>query len=72
MDLNLYAHALRTDLDAVKKLLLAFEAGTLIAGTKRPAGEWEDVTERTIVLYKRLVLNYEASLKAVEARLKAN
>jgi hypothetical protein len=70
MDLALYARSLRSDLEAVKKLVLAFEAGTLIAGTRRPAGEWEDVTERTILLYKRMIVTYEASLSAVEARLK--
>lgn len=70
MDLALYARSLKSDLDGVQKLLLAFEAGTLRAGTRRPAAEeWEDVTERTVLLYKRMVVTYQASLTAVEAQL---
>jgi hypothetical protein len=69
MDLALYARSLESDLDAIRKLLTAFEAGTLQAGTRRPAGEWEDVTERTIQLYKRMIITYEASLTAVRTQL---
>jgi hypothetical protein len=31
--------------------------------------DWEDVTQRTIRLYKRMIVTYEASLVAVEAKL---
>ena len=73
MDLAIYARSLRSDLDGAKKLLFAFEAGTLQAGTRRPSGEWEDVTFQTIQLYKRMIVTYEASLAAVEAKVaKAN
>jgi hypothetical protein len=68
MDLAIYARSLRSDLEGVRKLLTAFEAGTLQAGTRRPSGEWEDVTERTIQLYRRLIVTYESTLGAVEAR----
>jgi len=49
---------------------MAFERGTLQAGTRRPSGEWEDVTQQTVQLYKRMIVTYEASLAAVEERIK--
>lgn len=69
LDLAVYARSLRSDLDGIRKLLTAFEAGTLQAGTRRPAGQWEDVTTQTIQLYRRMIVTHEASLAAVEARL---
>jgi hypothetical protein len=69
VDLAIYARSLKSDLDGIRKLVMAFEAGTLQAGTRRPSGDWEDVTQRTIQLYKRMIVTYEASLVAVEAKL---
>jgi hypothetical protein len=70
IDLAVYPRSLRSDLDGVLKLVMAFERGTLQAGTRRPSGEWEDVTQQTVQLYKRMIVTYEASLAAVEERIK--
>ena len=72
MDLAVYARSLRSDMDGVKRLLTAFEAGTLQSGTRRKGSDWEDVTQQTIMLYRRMVVTYEASLMAVEAKLHRN
>jgi len=40
------------------------------AGISVNSGRWQDVSSRTIVPYKRMIVTYEAALKAAETKLR--
>jgi hypothetical protein len=69
VDLASYQRSLESDLKYVREKLAMLEAGTMQSGVRKEGHEWLDVTPRTILLYKRMIVTYEASLNAVKAKL---
>jgi hypothetical protein len=72
VDLTQYGRSLESDLKYVRGTLALLEAGTAQAGLRAPGKEWVDVTPQTILLYKRMIFTYEASLNAVKTKLSPN
>jgi hypothetical protein len=72
VDLVQYARSLETDLAFVKGMVAKFEAGTYSAGFRPKDKEWVDFTAQTILLYKRMILTYDAALMGVKTKLAQN
>jgi uncharacterized protein YhjY with autotransporter beta-barrel domain len=71
VDLTQYAHSLESDLSFVRGMLARLEAGTMHAGMRARDKQWVDFTAQTILLYKRMIVTYDAALTAVKTRLAA-
>jgi hypothetical protein len=71
VDLTQYARSLESDLTYVREKLALLEAGTVQEGLRKPGKEWVDISAPTILLYKRIIVTYEAALTAVKARITA-
>jgi hypothetical protein len=71
VDLTQYARSLESDLAYVREKLALLEAGTVQEGLRKPGHEWVDISAPTILLYKRIIVTYEAALIAVNAKLGA-
>jgi hypothetical protein len=71
VDLTQYARSLESDLAYVREKLALLEAGTVQEGLRKPGKEWVDISAPTILLYKRIIVTYEAALNAVKARMTA-
>jgi uncharacterized protein YhjY with autotransporter beta-barrel domain len=71
VDLTQYARSLESDLAYVREKLARLEAGTMQEGVRAPDKGWVDITASTILLYKRIIVTYEASLHAVKTKLAA-
>jgi hypothetical protein len=69
VDLTEYVRSLESDLKYVREKLAMLEAGTLQEGVRKPGTEWVDISPSTILLYKRILVTYEASLIAVKTKL---
>jgi hypothetical protein len=71
VDLAKYARSLDSDLTYVREKLAALEAGEPQEGVRKRGKEWADISASTILLYKRIIVTYEASLHAVKTKLTA-
>jgi hypothetical protein len=69
VDLAQYAHSLESDLSYVRGILSRLEARKLRAGLRAEGKEWIDFSAQTILLYKRMIVTYEAALIATKAKL---
>jgi hypothetical protein len=69
VDLSQYAHALESDLAYVRGILSRLEARKLRAGLRAEGKEWVDFTAQTILLYKRMIVTYEAALTTAKTKL---
>jgi hypothetical protein len=72
VDLVQYAHSLETDLAFVRDMVAKFEAGTYSAGFRPKDKVWIDFTPQTILMYKRMILTYDAALMATRKKLAQN
>jgi hypothetical protein len=68
VDLTQYARSLESDLAYVRGKLALLEAGTVQEGVRKPDQGWVDISAPTILLYKRIIVTYEAALIAVKAK----
>jgi hypothetical protein len=71
VDLAEYAHSLESDLAYVRGILSRLEARRLRAGLRVEGKEWVDFSAQTILLYKRMIVTYEAALIAARAKMAA-
>ena len=71
VDLAQYAHSLESDLSYVRGILSRLEARKLRAGLRAEGKEWVDFSAQTILLYKRMIVTYEAALIATKAKIAA-
>ena len=69
VDLAEYAHSLESDLAYVRGILSRLEARKMRAGLRADGKEWVDFSAQTILLYKRMIVTYEAALIATKAKL---
>ena len=69
VDLVQYAQSLETDLAFVRDMVAKFEAGTYAAGFRPKGKAWIDFTPQTILMYRRMILTYDAALMGVRKKL---
>ena len=69
VDLAQYAHSLESDLAYVRGILSRLESRKLRAGLRAEGKEWVDFSAQTILLYKRMIVTYEAALIATRAKM---
>jgi hypothetical protein len=53
-------------------MVAKFEAGTYAAGFRPKDKAWIDFTAQTILMYKRMILTYDAALMATQTKLAKN
>jgi hypothetical protein len=71
VDLAEYAHSLESDLAYVRGILSRLQSRKLRAGLRADGKEWVDFSAQTILLYKRMIVTYEAALIATRAKMAA-
>jgi hypothetical protein len=71
VDLTEYARSLESDLAYVRGILSRLEARKMRAGLRVEGKEWVDFSAQTILLYKRMIVTYEAALIATKAKMAA-
>jgi hypothetical protein len=71
VDLAEYAHSLESDLAYVRGILSRLQARKMRAGLRAEGKEWVDFSAQTILLYKRMIVTYEAALIATKAKIAA-
>jgi hypothetical protein len=69
VDLTQYVHSLESDLAYVRGILSRLESRKLRAGLRAEGKEWVDFSAQTILLYKRVIVTYEAALTATKTKL---
>jgi hypothetical protein len=69
VDLAEYAHSLESDLAYVRGILSRLQSRKLRAGLRAEGKEWVDFSAQTILLYKRVIVTYEAALIATRAKM---
>jgi hypothetical protein len=72
VDLVQYAQSFETDLAFVRDMVTKFEAGTYAAGFRTKDKPWINFTPQTILMYKRMILTYDAALMGVKRKLAEN
>lgn len=71
VDLVQYQRSLESDLAFVRGMLEKLEAGSVSAGMRAKDKAWVDFTAQTILLYKRMIVTYDAALIATKTKLAA-
>jgi hypothetical protein len=69
VDLAEYAHSLESDLAYVRGILSRLQSRKLRAGLRAEGKEWVDFSAQTILLYRRMIVTYEAALIATRAKM---
>jgi hypothetical protein len=69
VDLTEYVQSLESDLAYVRGILSRLESRRLRAGLRAEGKEWVDFSAQTILLYKRMIVTYEAALVTAKAKI---
>jgi hypothetical protein len=68
-DLTEYVQSLESDLAYVRGILSRLQSRKMRAGLRAEGKEWVDFSAQTILLYKRMIVTYEAALVTAKAKI---